>query len=269
MAKGCAQRLGLDFVDFSPVARLSSLRILVALSVELDLTLYQLDIEMAYINGELEESVYMKQPEAFIKHGKENLICLLEKSIYGLKQSGRQWHKKLDSKLKDHEMNLLNSDKCFYVKRSNSNILFVLVYVDDLVVATNDVKLYHELIRCLNREFQTRELGYCLGIEFIQDKLTKSVSVKQQKYAQNLLLRFGMLESKPKATPLIPKLDLSKEISITENVEVSKHEYQSLIENLMYLAVSNASGFSLLSKLFESIQPKSSKTTLACRKICT
>jgi len=165
VAKGCAQRPGLDFVDtFSPVARLSSLRILVALSVELDLTLYQLDIEMAYINGELEENVYMKQLEAFIKSGEENLVCLLKRSIYRLKQSGRQWHKKLDSKLKNHGMNPLNSDKCFYVKRSNSNILFVLVYVDDLVVATNDVKLYHELIRCLNREFQTRELGllrYC------------------------------------------------------------------------------------------------------------
>lgn len=109
---------------------------LVALSVELDLILYQLDIEMAYINGDLEENVYMKQPEVFVKSEEEDLVSLLKKSIYGLKQSGRQWHKKLDSKLKTHGMNPLNSDKCFYVKRFNQNILFVLVYVDDLVVAT-------------------------------------------------------------------------------------------------------------------------------------
>lgn len=241
VAKGCAQRPGLDFAEtYSPVARLSSLRILTALSAELGLTLYQLDIEMAYIHGELEETVYMRQPDGFISPGEEDLVCRLNKSIYGLKQSGRQWYKKLNSRLEGHGMTPLNGDKCFYIKRSNSDILYVLVYVDDLVVATNNINSYRELVQCLNQEFRTKELGllhYCLGIEFIQDQTTKSTFMSQKQYAQDLLFKFGMSESKTKATPLEPKLDLSKDNNDLDNIEVNRHEYQSLIGSLMYLAV--------------------------------
>lgn len=100
------------------MARQSSIRILAALAVELSLTLYQLDVVMAYINGDLDEKIFMEQSEEFIEKGKENQVCLLKKSIYGLKQSGRQWFIKLDQALQNFELMLLETKKCFYVMKN-------------------------------------------------------------------------------------------------------------------------------------------------------
>lgn len=244
VAKGCSQQPGIDFQEtFSPVSRLSSIRIIVALSSEYGLTLYQLDVVMAYINGHLEEEIFMEQPEEFVQPGGENLVCSLKRAIYGLKQSGRQWYKRLDQRLREIGFETLNVDKCVYMKATMESVLIIVVYVDDLIVATDNDEAFDQLKRDLGDEFKIKDLGilhYCIGIEFQQDPATKSVMMSQQKYIQDILVRFGMEQCKPVSTPLDGKVRLTKKMAPTTNEEVeemSEIPYQSLVGALMYLTV--------------------------------
>lgn len=245
VARGFSQQPGVDYQEtFSPVARLSSIRIVVALAAEWKLTLYQLDVVMAYINGNLDEEIFMEQADGFIKPGEEEKVYFLKKSLYGLKQSGRQWFTKLDKKLQELGFKSLNGDKCIYIIKSRDFIMILVVYVDDIIVATNQENKYIELKEELVKEFKVSDLGtlhYCLGIEFEQDPSTKSVKMYQRKYITKILQDFGMDESKPMKTPLDGNSKLSKQDAPRTNEEITEMKdvpYQSLIGALMYLAVS-------------------------------
>ena len=120
---------------FAPVVRQNSLRLIYALAIENDLILRQLDVSTAFLNGDIEEEIFMEQPEKFIKKGFENKVCKLNKAIYGLKQAGRQWFKKLNTALKDFGMNQLKNNQCIYYMRKNNVIMLIAVYVDDIVIA--------------------------------------------------------------------------------------------------------------------------------------
>ena len=111
---------------FGPVVRQNSLRLIYALAIENDLILRQLDVSTAFLNGDIEEDIFMEQPEK------------LNKAIYGLKQAGRQWFKKLNTALKDFGMNQLKNNQCIYYMRKNNVIMLIAVYVDDIVIAHND-----------------------------------------------------------------------------------------------------------------------------------
>lgn len=191
MAKGYSQQPGMDFYEtYAPVARQSSVRMILAVSAELGLDLYQLDVVMAYINGDLEEDIYMEQAEGFENPEKCDAVYSLKRSIYGLKQSGRQWFKKLDRKLKELRLEPLSCDSCVYVQKQGESILIVVVYVDGLMIATNNIKNFEELKGNLTKEFQMKDLGklhYCLGIEFNQDSKTKSIFMLQKKYIDDIL----------------------------------------------------------------------------------
>ena len=198
---------------------------------------------MAYINGELEEEIFMEQLEEFVKPGEEDLVCQLKRSLYGLKQSGRQWYKKLDQRLQDFGLQPLNEDRCVYIKKREDVILIIVVYVDDLVVATNKKEEFIKIKEDLQREFKIKDLGllhYCLGIEFKQDPINNSIEVSQRKFIEDTLAKFGMSECKPVSTPLYGKIKLTKQMSPTtkeEAEEMRKTPYQSLIGTLMYLTV--------------------------------
>lgn len=216
VAKGYSQRLGIDFQEtFAPVARQSSIRFLVATAAQLDLSLYQLDVVMAYINRDLEEEILMEQPDGFVEPGKEDIVCSLRKSLYGLKQSGRQWFKKLDKQLKDFGLKSLDTEKCIYIMKTEDIYLVVVVYVDDIIVGANRHDVYQRLKENLTIKFKMKDLGilhYCLGIEFKQEKSNKSVIMSQKKYLQSILTTYGMQEAKPMATPLDGNCKLSKDM---------------------------------------------------------
>ena len=245
VARGFSQQPGMDFQEtFAPVARLSSIRILVALAAELGITLYQLDVVMAYINGDLDEELYMEQAEGFIEADQKKMVYSLKKSLYGLKQSGRQWFKKLDQKLQDFGLRPLNGDKCVYIMKSEEIYIILAVYVDDIIVGSNQEDVYLKLKKELTREFQIKDLGtlhYCLGIEFQQDPSTKAVIMHQRRYIEKILADYGMDESKPISTPLDGNSKLTKQMmpsSEEEIIQMKKVPYQSLIGTLMYLSVS-------------------------------
>lgn len=116
VAQGCTQRYGLDYEEtFSPVVRFESVRSLIALGAQQGLILHQMDVAIAFLHGELDEEVYMEQPEGFVKEGKEGLVCRLKRSIYGLKQSPRCWNHALDRRLKEIGFTQASGDPCLYV----------------------------------------------------------------------------------------------------------------------------------------------------------
>ncbi|KAL7725874.1 hypothetical protein ACLKA6_016425 [Drosophila palustris] len=213
---------------------------------------HQFDFNSAYLNGEIEEDIYINVPSEFDdiltvkekqKYGKNN-VCKLKKALYGLKQSGRQWYKKLDNKLKEMELNPIAADPCVYLKKKGNGIIIVSLYVDDLIVATNDAQMLKNLKSELSSNFEMKDLGklsYCLGIEFNQNKEKKSFSMSQPKYIKDLLKQFNMGDCKTTSTPINTSEKLSTDMcpkNEAEKEEASKLPYQNLVGALMWLAVS-------------------------------
>jgi hypothetical protein len=156
VAKGFTQKPGIDFNEtFAPVARLGSIRLFMAIAVELGIQIHQLDFTSAYLNGEINEEVFLEIPSEFhdILNEEESRkfrgskVCLIRKAFYGLKQSGRQWCKKLDEKLKQQKLKPLDSNPCVYINKEDGNIVIVVIYVDNLMVASDNPR---KLKRCNN-----------------------------------------------------------------------------------------------------------------------
>jgi len=139
VVKGYAQKEGIDFNEiFSPFVRLTTIRVVLAMCAALDSHLEQLDVKTYFLHGELEEEIYMLQPEGFKEQGNENLVCRLTKSLYGLKQVPICWYKRFDSFIISLNYNRMSSDHCTYYKRFDDNdFIILLLYVDDMVVGPN------------------------------------------------------------------------------------------------------------------------------------
>ena len=142
MAKGFRQKQGIDYDEtFSPVAMLKSIRILLAIAAYHDYEIWQMDVKTAFLNGFLEEEVYMSQPEGFISKNKPNQVCKLKKSIYGLKQASRSWNIRFDETIKRFGFIKNVDEPCVYKKTSGSAIVFLVLYVDDILLIGNDVPM--------------------------------------------------------------------------------------------------------------------------------
>jgi hypothetical protein len=139
VAKGYSQISGIDFNDvFSPVVKHSSIRTLLSIVAMHDHELEQLDVKTAFLHGELEEVIYMDQPKGFVVPGKENLVCRLKKYLYGLRQSPRQWYRRFDSFMISHGFKRTDYDSCVYLKTVNDSAIYLLLYVDDMLIAAKD-----------------------------------------------------------------------------------------------------------------------------------
>ena len=155
VAKGYSQIPRVDFTDvFSPVVKHSSIRALLGIVAMHDLELEQLDVKTAFLHGELEEDIYMQQPEGFIVSEKEDYVCLLRKSLYGLKQSPRQWYKRFDSFMTSHDFKRSSLDSCVYFKKnSDGSFVYLLLYVDDMLIAAKDKGEIRKVKAKLSEEF--------------------------------------------------------------------------------------------------------------------
>ncbi|UYV79912.1 hypothetical protein LAZ67_18001028, partial [Cordylochernes scorpioides] len=241
VAKGYSQQYGIDYEEtFAPVVRQSTIRMFLALAVEYNLILHQMDVQSAYLNGEIKEEIYMTQPENFVSRKYPERVCRLKKAIYGLKQAGIVWHERLDNELKNLGLKQLQSDNCVYIKH-DEGILLVAIYVDDLIIAAEREDTLKSFKESMKRIFKIKDLGginCCLGIR-IQMKEDGSISIDQERYIEELLAKYRMKEAKPISTPMDSNSKLTKISSIEgENEPVKKVEYQSLIGSLIYLSVS-------------------------------
>lgn len=273
VAKGCSQRPGEDFHETSsPVVRSSSIRLIAAISAELGLDIHQMDVVTAYLNGSLDEEVFMEVPDQLrnvldmvlanqkigtqrktIRDKKiidtakrwnkvlnecDNSVCLLKKSLYGLRQSGLQWHKELVRKLKSIGFKAMPQDPCVFAARKGERMMFITIYVDDLILATNDDVWLCDVKKQLSSAFEMKDMGrikHCLGIEFTRDEEDR-VYLNQSIYIDKVLERFGMSECKPTMTPIDVNVKLEKPKCVKNDV-MNQYPYQNLIGALMYLAV--------------------------------
>lgn len=236
VAQGYSQRYGVDYDEtFSPVVRFESLRTVAAMSVKQGLKLHQMDVTTAFLNGDLEEEVYIKQPEGFAVKGKEHLVCKLNKSLYGLKQSPRCWNYTLDEHLKTMGLVQTPSDPCIYVSEKDADPLIVAVYVDDIVLAGPSDEKITEVKQNISERFEVKDMGelkYFLGIQVIQED--GKVWIGQPTYTENILKKFGMEDCKPVSTPVDANSKLTN--ADADNVPHNQSDYQSAVGSLLYLS---------------------------------
>jgi len=206
VAKGYSQIPGIDYNDvFSPVVKHSSIRTLLSIIAMHDYELEQLDVKTAFLHGELEEDIYMNQPEGFVIPGKENLVCRLKKSLYGLKQSPRQWYKRFDTFMLSHGFKRSDYDSCVYLKIVNGSAIYLLLYVDDMLIAAKDKSEIAKLKAQLSKEFEMKDLGAAkkiLGMEITRDRKSGKLYLSQRGYIEKVLRRFNMPNAKLVSTPL-------------------------------------------------------------------
>ena len=195
-----------------PVVRFESLRTVIALAVQNGLKLHQMDVTTAFLNGELKEEVYMKQPEGYVIKGKEGLVCKLKKSIYGLKQSPRCWNSSLDDYLKKLGFLQAAGDPCLYMA-SEGEMFLIAIYVDDILLAGKSITRMNTVKQALSQKFQVKDMGelsYFLGVKVIHDHNAGSVWIGQQSYTESILRKFGMEDCKTIRTPVDSSTKLVK-----------------------------------------------------------
>ncbi|KAL5824162.1 hypothetical protein ACOSQ3_020225 [Xanthoceras sorbifolium] len=244
VAKGFTQKEGIDYTEtFSPVSKKDSLRVILALVAQFDFELQQMDVKTAFLNGDLEDEVYMKQPEGFPSSDGEQLVCKLKKSIYGLKQASRQWYLKFHNVISSFGFVENIMDQCIYQKVSGSKICFLVLYVDDILLATNDKGLLHEVKQFLSENFDMKDMGeasYVIGIKIHRDRFQGILGMSQETYINKVLERFRMKDCSPSVAPIVkgdrfnlnqcPKNDLERE-------QMKNIPYASAVGSLMYAQV--------------------------------
>ena len=238
VAKGFTQVWGEDYHEtFSPVARFESLRYMFAHAALEDWEMDSMDVKTAFLNGDLDEEIYMEQPEGWVVPGKEDWVCLLKKAIYGLKQVSRQWNAKIHKSLLEIGFTRTYSDAGVYVysRESGDHTCIVILYVDDLLLMGDSKPFIEEVKRKLKLEYQMTDLGPVerfLGLRIRRERRKRQIFVDQAEYIQTVLERFQMHNSVPANTPLPAGAVLEKNVGTSS--ESFRTLYQSIIGSIMY-----------------------------------
>ncbi|CAL8169979.1 unnamed protein product [Prunus armeniaca] len=235
VAKGYVQKPGVDYNEtFAPVARLDTIRTLIALAAQRSWKLFQLDVKSAFLNGILQEEVYVDQPEGFVINGKEDKVYKLYKALYGLKQTPRAWYGEIDSYFAKCGFEKSLSEATLYTKtRGENDILIVSIYVDDIVYTGNNQDMLDEFKEDMKEKYEMSDLGllhHFLGMGVIQTE--SSIFIHQKKYASSLLDKFGLKECKSVSIPLVATEKLSKEDG---SGVADEEKYRKLVGSLLYL----------------------------------
>ncbi|KAL0546234.1 hypothetical protein IC582_016140 [Cucumis melo] len=241
VAKGYTQKKGIDYEKtFSPVAMLKSIRIFLSITTFYDYEIWQMDVKTTFLNGNLEECIYVVQPEGFIQKGQEQKVCKLQKSIYGLIQAFRSWNIRFDTTIKSYGFEQNVDEPCVYKRIINSIVAFLVLYVDDILLIGNDVDHLTDIKKWLATQFQMKDLGnaqYVLGIQIIRNRKNKTLAISQTSYINEMLSRYKMQNSKKGLLPYRYEIHLSKEQcpkTPQEAEDMSNIPYASAVGSLMY-----------------------------------
>nr|GEV53395.1 hypothetical protein [Tanacetum cinerariifolium] len=214
VAKGYTQTLGIDYDEtFSPVADIRAIRILIAITAYYDYEIWQMDVKSAFLNGHLNEEVYMEQSEGFVNLKYPNRVCKLKRSIYGLKPASKQWNKRFDDEIKKFGFTQNRDEPCVYQKASGRNITFLILYVDDILIMGNSIPMLQSVKAYLGKCFAMKDLGeaaYILEIKIYRDR---------------------------SSIPMQEKLKLSKSQGASTPAELKRMQnvpYASVVGSIMY-----------------------------------
>ena len=232
---------GIDYEEtFSPVAMLKSIRILLAVAASLDYEIWQMDVKTVFLNGNLNEDIYMQQPEGFKAKGKEHMVCKLQRSFYGLKQASRSWNIRFDQAITSFGFEKSPDEPCVYKRIQAQKVVFLVLYVDDILLIGNDKQVLSGVKGWLHKQFDMKDLGeanYILGIKLIRDRKNKLLALSQASYIDKILVRFNMENSKRGSLPFRHGIHLSKEQSPKtpeQKERMSRIPYASAVGSLMY-----------------------------------
>ncbi|KAK2356045.1 putative mitochondrial protein [Trifolium repens] len=237
VAQGYNQQEGIDYDEtFAPVARLEAIRILLAYASHKCFKLFQMDVKSAFLNGFLNEEVYVHQPPGFKDEHKPNHVFKLTKALYGLKQAPRARYERLSTFLLDNGFSRGKIDTTLFRKTNKQDLLIVQVYVDDIIFGATNAKMCEEFSNLMQSEFEMSmmgELRFFLGLQIKQQD--DGIFICQEKYIKDLLKKYKMSDAKIMTTPMHPSTNLDKD---ENRKHVSEKEYRGMIGSLLYLTAS-------------------------------
>jgi hypothetical protein len=207
-----------------------------------DWEIHQIDVKTAFLHGNLEEDIYMEQPTGMEEPGKENWVALLNKSLYGLRQAGRRWSKKLHKSMSEEGFTQVSVEHSLYLRKSETGTALVAVHVDDMAVAASSGDEIKRVSQDLNKHFEIIDLGpikWLLGIGIERDRKMRTISLSQVAYIDSIIEKFEQGEGYEVSTPLDHNVVLSKELSPKNDQEkerMKKVPYREAIGSLMYAA---------------------------------
>ncbi|GJX42105.1 retrovirus-related pol polyprotein from transposon TNT 1-94 [Tanacetum coccineum] len=229
VAQGYNQQEGIDYDEtYAPVARLESIRILLAYACALDFKLFQMDVKSAFLNGFINEEVYVAQPPGFIDFKKPDHVYKLKKALYGLKHRYIAWYVRLKAFLIKHEYKMEMVDNTLFTKKKSSNLIIVQIYVDDIIFGLTCQDMCDEFAKIMHDEFEMSmmgELNFFLGLQIKQ--MEDGIFFNQSKYIKEMLKKFGLEDSKPIKTPMSSDTKLTKD---EECESVDSTKYRGMIE---------------------------------------
>nr|CAN71245.1 hypothetical protein VITISV_011091 [Vitis vinifera] len=237
VAQGFNQEEGTDYEEtFTPVARLEAIRMVLAFACFKDFVLYQMDVKSAFLNGFINEEVYVEQPPGFQSFNFPNHVFKLKKTLYGLKQSPRAWYERLSKFLLKKGFKMGKIDTTLFIKTKENDMLLVQIYVDDIIFGATNVSLCEEFSKCMHSEFEMSmmgELNFFLGLKIKQ--LKEGTFINQAKYIRDILKRFNMEEAKTMKTPMSSSIKFDKD---EKGKSVNSTMYKGMIGSLLYLTAS-------------------------------
>jgi hypothetical protein len=202
-----------------------------------------MDVKTTFLHGDLEEEIYMKYPEGFVVKGKKELVCNLNKSLYGLKQSPRMWYQKFDTYILGLGFVRSKVDHCVYSKQVGNHFIYVVLYVDDILLVGNNMDFIKEVKSQLSSKIDMKDLvaaNFILGMEIKRDRANMKLWLNQIKYVETILQRFNMHGSKLVKVPIPIGVKLSKDQCPNrqeEEEDMSHVPYDNAVGSLMYAMV--------------------------------
>ncbi|WVZ51745.1 hypothetical protein U9M48_002858 [Paspalum notatum var. saurae] len=231
VAQGFCQKEGIDYEEtFAPVARLEAIRILIAFAASKGFKLQQMDVKSAFLNGFIEEEVYVRQPPGFESARFPNRVYKLRKALYGLKQAPRAWYARLKSFLLKSGFVMGSVDKTLFLLSRGGDTLIVQIYVDDIIFGGSSHALVSSFAEQMSREFEMSlmgELQFFLGLQIKQG--LEGTFVHQAKYTRDILKKFNMGDSKPMTTPMSTNTALDAD---EDGEAVDQKEFRGMIGSL-------------------------------------
>jgi len=236
VAKGYLQVQNVYYYEtFSPIAHVTSVQMLMQLVVQHNLTVHQMDVKTAYLHASIDCELYIEQPEGLLSLGEngEKLVLKLKKSLYGLKQSGRNWNDMLHEYLIDEHFEQSLADHCVYTRFTVDFKVIILVWVDDIIIAANDESVLQSVKNSLNSKFKMKDIGqlsWFLGIQFVCKPGV--IEMNQSKYIEKMLSKFNMSDCKPRITPC----DFNwNKVTDNEDVQlIDEKLYRAIVGSLIY-----------------------------------
>ncbi|GKB88430.1 retrovirus-related pol polyprotein from transposon TNT 1-94 [Tanacetum coccineum] len=236
-SKGYHQKEGINFEEsFAPIARLEAIRIFNVNAASKNMTVYQMDVKIAFLNDKLKEEIYVSQPEGFVDPDHPHHVYRLKKALYGLKQAQRAWYDTLSRFLLAQGSSKGMVDPTLFIRKTGKHTLHVQIYVDDIIFASTDPRDCDRFSNEMSSKFQMSMMGqmsFFLGLQISQNP--RGIFINQSKYANEILQKFVFHKSDPVDTPMVERSKLDEDPS---GIPVDQTRYHSMVGSMMYLTAS-------------------------------